>query len=87
MIADDDKLEAIPLPMIGKAPAVAIAIPRREPASSMAEAFFKVATSDNASKTIHDLMRSTTRGGHGHQPATLTKGKRQPALVPLAKAQ
>lgn len=87
MIADDDKLEAIPLPPTGRTQVVAIAIPRRKPASPMAEAFFKVATSDEASRTIHSLMRSTTGVGRDHHPAPLKKGKKTPLLVPLAKAQ
>jgi DNA-binding transcriptional LysR family regulator len=46
MVADDDDLEAIPLPNLGKASSVAIAISKREPVSSIALAFFELATSE-----------------------------------------
>jgi DNA-binding transcriptional LysR family regulator len=45
MVSDDDELEAIPLPNMGKASSVAIAISKREPVSPLAEAFFEVARS------------------------------------------
>ena len=56
MISGDDELEAIPLPMTGTPAAVAIAIPRREPVSPMAEAFFEVATSEDVSRTLQAML-------------------------------
>ena len=45
MVSDDPELESIPLPSIGKAAPVGIAVPKREPAFPPAEAFFELATS------------------------------------------
>jgi DNA-binding transcriptional LysR family regulator len=60
MISGDDELEAIPLPMAGKPASVAIAIPHREPVSPVAQAFFEVATSDEAFKTLRHLLHTAT---------------------------
>jgi DNA-binding transcriptional LysR family regulator len=60
MISGDDELEAIPLPMAGKPVSVAIAIPHREPVSPVAQAFFEVATSDEALRTLWHLLQIAT---------------------------
>ncbi len=56
MVSDDSELEAIPLPNIGKAPSVGIAIFKREPASPLAEAFFELATSDKISAELRAIL-------------------------------
>jgi DNA-binding transcriptional LysR family regulator len=59
LIAGDNELEAIPLRRAGNAaPEVGIAIPQREPASHLAEAFFEVAISREVTKRLHDSMHS-----------------------------
>ncbi len=60
MISDDDELEAIPLPMAGKPASVAIAIPNREPVSPIAQAFFEVATSEEALRTLRRLLQNAS---------------------------
>jgi DNA-binding transcriptional LysR family regulator len=60
MISGDDELEAIPLPMAGKPASVAIAIPNREPVSPVAQAFFEVATSEEAFRTLRLLLQTGT---------------------------
>jgi hypothetical protein len=60
MISGDDELEAIPLPMAGKPASVAIAIPNREPVSPVAQAFFEVATSEEALRTLRHLLQIGT---------------------------
>jgi DNA-binding transcriptional LysR family regulator len=57
MIADDDVLEAIPLPRTGDPPSVGIVLPRMEPRSPQAEAFFEIATSNESLKTLKDSLR------------------------------
>jgi DNA-binding transcriptional LysR family regulator len=57
MISDDDELEAVPLPTAGKPASVAIAIPNREPVSPVAQAFFEVATSEEALRTLRHLLQ------------------------------
>ncbi len=56
MASDDPELEAIPLPNLGKASSVAIAIPKREPVSPLAEAFFELATSDGMSSKLRAAL-------------------------------
>jgi DNA-binding transcriptional LysR family regulator len=56
MVSDDRELEAIPLPNIGKAPSVGIAISKREPASPLAEAFFELATSNKISAELRATL-------------------------------
>ncbi len=58
MIAEDDVLEAIPLPKTGDPPSVGIVLPRMEPRSPQAEAFFEIATSSESLKTLTELLRS-----------------------------
>ena len=58
MISGDEELEAIPLPMTGKPASVAIAIPSREPASPVAQAFFEVATSEEVLRTLRHLLQT-----------------------------
>jgi DNA-binding transcriptional LysR family regulator len=64
MISGDDDLEAIPLPITGKPISVAVAIPLREPVSPLAEAFFNVATSDQALRKLHTLLRTAGEVEH-----------------------
>ena len=52
MVSDDPELEAIPLPNIGKATPVGIAVSKREPASPLAEAFFELAASSETSSAL-----------------------------------
>lgn len=56
MVAGDPELEAIPLPNIGKAASVVIAISKREPASPVAEAFFDLATSEQISAELQATL-------------------------------
>jgi DNA-binding transcriptional LysR family regulator len=56
MASDDPELEAIPLPNLGKASSVAIAISKREPVSPLAEAFFELATSERTSSQLHAAL-------------------------------
>lgn len=60
MIADDDELEAIPLPKTGDPPSVGIVVPKMEPRSPQAEAFFEIATSSESLKTLARLLRCPT---------------------------
>jgi hypothetical protein len=62
MIAGDDEIEAVPLPMAGKPASVAIAIPNREPVSPVAQAFFEVATSEEVLRTLRQLLQTATEG-------------------------
>ena len=64
MIADDNELEAIPLPKTGDPPLVGIVLPRTEPRSPQAEAFFEIATSNESLKSLAKLLRCppTTEG-------------------------
>jgi DNA-binding transcriptional LysR family regulator len=65
MVSDDPELEAIPLPNIGKATPVGIALPKRESGSPLAEAFFEMAASSETSSSLRvalgiwDFERST----------------------------
>ena len=56
MASDDSELEAIPLPNIGKASSVAIAISKREPVSLLADAFFELARSEEMSTRLRDAL-------------------------------
>jgi DNA-binding transcriptional LysR family regulator len=56
MIAGDKELEAIPLPKSGTPPSIGIAIPRRDPASPLAQAFFEIATSKDVLRQLHDFL-------------------------------
>jgi hypothetical protein len=60
MIADDHELEAIPLPKTGDPPSVGIVLPKMEPRSPQAEAFFEIATSSESLKTLARLLRCPT---------------------------
>ena len=62
MISRDDELEAIPLPDTGKTMSVVIAIPRREPVSPLAKAFFQVATTEASVKKLQALLQTTGSG-------------------------
>lgn len=59
MVADDDELEAIPLPNLGKANSVGIVIAKREPVSSIAQAFFELATSEAILHKLRALLGIT----------------------------
>lgn len=56
MASDDSELEAIPLPNIGKASSVAIAISKREPVSLLADAFFELARSEEMSTRLRAAL-------------------------------
>jgi DNA-binding transcriptional LysR family regulator len=56
MVAADKELEAIPLPKSGTAPSIGIAVPRREPASPLAQAFFEIATSEDVLGRLRDVL-------------------------------
>jgi DNA-binding transcriptional LysR family regulator len=56
MVADDQELEAIPLPKSGTPPSIGIAVPRREPASPLALAFFEIATSEKVLTQLRDVL-------------------------------
>ncbi|PWU09545.1 MAG: LysR family transcriptional regulator [Terriglobia bacterium] len=58
MVSEHEELESIPLPRIGKPNSVVIAIPNREPASPLAEAFFEVATADETAAASHALLET-----------------------------
>jgi len=59
MIRDDEELEAIPLPSASANPTVGIVLPRIEPQSEAAEAFFEIATAKESLKTLTNLLRSS----------------------------
>lgn len=59
MASDNPELEAIPLPNIGKASSVAIAISKREPLSPLAEAFFELARSEETSSRLRQQLLTT----------------------------
>jgi DNA-binding transcriptional LysR family regulator len=59
MASADTELEAIPLPNIGKASSVAIAISKREPVSPLAGAFFELATSNETSSKLRAVLGMT----------------------------
>lgn len=75
MVSDDAALESIPLPNIGRAAPVGIAIPRREPASSLGEAFFELAASQETSGQLRGLLGITP-------PQKATRRQRARALAP-----
>jgi DNA-binding transcriptional LysR family regulator len=80
MIARDDELVTIPLPHTGKPLSVVVAIPRREPVSPLAKAFFQVATSDDAVTKLHALLQTV-----GAEPTdSKTSSKRSTETVSLA---
>ena len=56
MIVGDEELEAIPLPKSSTPPSIGIAIPRREPASPLAQAFFEIATSKDVCRQLRDFL-------------------------------
>jgi len=56
MVAADNQLEAIPLPKSGTPPSIGIAVPRREPASPLAQAFFEIATSDDVLGRLQKVL-------------------------------
>jgi len=60
MIAEDPQLEAIPLPPTGTPPSVGIVLPRLEPKSQPAEAFFEIARSGESLKMLAKLLGSPT---------------------------
>lgn len=75
MASGDPELESIPLPSIGKASSVAIAISKREPTSALAEAFFELARSrDTASRLQAALGASKPDGLARGRPEFQTTG-------------
>jgi DNA-binding transcriptional LysR family regulator len=56
MVSDDPELEAIPLPNIGKATPVGIAVPKRESGSPLAEVFFEMAVSSETSAALRAAL-------------------------------
>ena len=56
MVSADSQLEAIPLPNIGKATQVGIALPKRESGSPLAEVFFEMAASSAASSSLRAAL-------------------------------
>lgn len=56
MVSDDSELEAIPLPNIGSATPVGLAVPKRESGSPLAEVFFELATSGEASSSLRAAL-------------------------------
>lgn len=56
MVAADKELEAIPLPKSGTPPSIGIGVPRREPASSLAQAFFETATSEDVLRRLQKVL-------------------------------
>ena len=56
MAAADKQLEAIPLPKSGTPPSIGIAVPRREPASPLAQAFFEIATSEDVLGRLQKVL-------------------------------
>ncbi|MGP0076765.1 MAG: LysR family transcriptional regulator [Bryobacteraceae bacterium] len=56
MASDDPGLESIPLPNVGKASSVAIAISKREPVSPFAEAFFDLARTEDTASRLRDAL-------------------------------
>lgn len=62
MVRGDKELEALSLPKTGTAPMMGIVIPKREPASQLAEDFFKIATSRETVKRVNELLRPETSG-------------------------
>ena len=68
MVSGDTELEAIPLPNIGKATPVGIAISKREPVSPLAEAFFDLATSNETSSRLRAVLgiNDTDQSADGH---------------------
>jgi DNA-binding transcriptional LysR family regulator len=90
MVTDDTKLEAIPLPNIGKPTSVGIAISKREPASSLAEAFFELATSNETfSRLRASLGISNTDRPAGNDQAVkgTTDSRGRLARVSIATAR
>lgn len=65
MVCGDPELEVIPLPNIGKASSVALAISKREPASPLAEAFFALAASRDTSSRLRSLLGEGDPEGAG----------------------
>ena len=72
MASDDPELEAIPLPNIGKASSVAIAISKREPVSPLAEAFFELARSEETSLRLRAALGVASDGPGGQRSAGIT---------------
>jgi len=60
MISEDPQLEAIPLPPTGTPSTVGIVLPRAEPKSQPAEAFFEIARSSESLKMLAKLLASPT---------------------------
>ncbi|HLK50010.1 MAG TPA: LysR family transcriptional regulator [Bryobacteraceae bacterium] len=56
MVSGDAELEAIPLPNIGKAASVGIAVSKRESVSPLADAFFELATSNEISSRLRAVL-------------------------------
>ena len=56
MASNDPEMESIPLPNIGKASSVAIAISKREPVSALAEAFFELAKSQDTGSRLQAAL-------------------------------
>ena len=75
MASDDTTLEAIPLPNIGEAASVGIAISKRRPVSPLAEAFFELATSDQISAEFQAALGMTKAPGVASGPRMLERAE------------
>lgn len=60
MIAGDPDMEAIPLPETGDPQSVGIVLPKAEPRSPLAEAFFDIATSKESLRKLEELLKAPT---------------------------
>lgn len=78
MVSGDPELEAIPLPNIGKATPVGIAVAKREPASPLAEAFFELTSLREISSSLQAVLRISDRD---RIPGAVTTSRRQ-AIAP-----
>jgi len=85
MIARDDELETIQLPITGKPISVVIAIPRREPVSPLAKAFFRVATSDDVLGRLRKLLQTSEVEQTGPKPPSKRVVEIQPLLAKAAR--
>ena len=74
MASDDPELESIPLPTVGKASSVAIAISKREPVSPFAEPFFELARSEQTSARLRAALgiARTERNDRAHPEFQIT---------------
>jgi hypothetical protein len=75
MVSEDRQLEAIPLPPLGRPNSVGIAIPKREPASRSAEAFFELAKSHEVSARFEAVL-GWEKGGIRGAPTVAARKRR-----------